>query len=119
MHTLRHPWRKANLSAPGQQTKSMMSSQNVLSVHNHWPTHFVRSDVHIHDVDPAIARMLHHKPLICADPGVVCKPGDFVNPVRDDTIARFADELTARVRTTLEVLGIATSAAGPQDATAP
>ena len=89
-HMMRHVYRSAKYNAPGANVKSFHNPEKVLTLHNHFssPTF---------SVDSEIGHLQHYRTWCANYLSKVCAKDFMANPLRDTTIWRWKEQVTANV----------------------
>ena len=89
-HMMRHVYRSAKYNAPGANVKSFHNPEKILTLHNHFssPTF---------SVDSEIGHLQHYRTWCANYLSKVCAKDFMANPLRDTTIWRWKEQVTANV----------------------
>lgn len=103
-HMLRHPYRSAKLSDPGQYGKSFMETANVVTVFNHFPLHKrllnMKRTIYL---EPELAMKHHYKDKCPIESRDEC-PALMRRSVFDDSLLKYAKKLMPKIATALKSL---------------
>lgn len=108
MHILRHIYRTQNFTKPKFFVKSFHNTENVLTLHNHFPLHCLNGACRSTEIPIHLGYLHHYREDCVSELKATCENLK-KNTIRDDGVWRFKEELIKNVEKTLRELGILTS----------
>ena len=105
MHMLRHVYRSANYTKPGQYVKCFHNTDKALILHNHFPLGCLGGPCTSYSVDTSLAHLQHYRPDCVKALKKSCDKEYKSMSVEDTTIWKYKQQLIERSTETLQTLG--------------